>query len=67
MIYFDPVRLKDTQSLSRIDLNDTTGQGVSQKTTVRNIVLEMTGPPEVVEEWSKKIATDKVLAQIDTK
>ncbi len=66
-VYFDPVKLKDTQSLSRIDLSDDDQQGSKQKTTVRNITIEMTGPPDVVEPWSKQIATAKVLAQIDTK
>ena len=66
-VYFDPVKLKDTQSLSRIDLSDDDRQGSNQKTTVRNITLELTGPAEVVETWSKQIATAKVLAQIDSK
>lgn len=64
-IYFDPVKLKDTQSLSRIDLRDEDQRGSSQKTTVRNITIEMIGPAEVVEAWSKQIATVKVVAQID--
>jgi hypothetical protein len=64
-IYFDPVKLKDTQSLSRIDLSDNDQRGSSQKTTVRNITIEMTGPAEVVEAWSKQIATTTVLTQID--
>jgi len=64
-IYFDPVKLKDTQSLSRIDLSDNDQRGSSQKTTVRNITIELTGPAEVVEAWSKQIATAKVLTQID--
>jgi hypothetical protein len=64
-IYFDPVKLKDTLSLSRIDLSDDGQQGSSQKTTVHNITIEMTGPAEVVEAWSKQITTAKVLSQID--
>jgi hypothetical protein len=64
-IYFDPVKLKDTQSLSRIDLSDDDQRGSSQKTIVRNITIEMTGPAEVVETWSKQITTAKVLTQID--
>ncbi|MBU0484274.1 MAG: hypothetical protein KKB30_07150 [Proteobacteria bacterium] len=64
-IYFDPVKLKDTQTLSRIDLSDDGQSGSNQKTTVRNITIEMTGPAAEVEAWSKQIATAKVLAQID--
>lgn len=66
-IFFDPVKLKDTQSLARIDLGDEERPGVAQKTAVRNIVLEINGPPEVVEAWSKRIATARILAQIDAR
>jgi len=65
MVYCDPVKLRETETLSRVDLADNPDPGVKGKTTVRHLTIEMTGPKDVVEEWSKKIDTDKVLAQID--
>jgi len=64
-VYFDPVNLKDTMSLSRVDLRDNRQHGSSLKTAVRNITIEMTGPADVVEPWIKQINTAKVLTQID--
>jgi hypothetical protein len=66
-IYIDPVHLKETKTLSRVDLSDNPDQGVTEKTTIRNLTIEMTGPAQEVEAWSKRIDTDKALAQIDTK
>ena len=64
-IYVDPVHLKDTRTLSRVDLSDKPDQGVRQKTAVRSLSIEISGPPAEVEAWSKRIDTDKALAQID--
>jgi hypothetical protein len=65
-LYFDPVSLKETKSLSKVDLKYPEG-GVSKKTTVLNIRIELTGPADVVTEWAKKINTSAVLSQIDAK
>lgn len=65
-VYCDPVHLKDTKTLSRVDLSDKQNRGVIKKTTVQNATIEMTGPTAVVEAWAKGIATGKVLGQIDT-
>ena len=65
MIYFDPVSLKETETLSQVELDSGDIMGGKAKTTVRNITIDMSGPPDVVEAWSKSIATDQVLAQID--
>ena len=65
VVYCDPVKLKETETLSRVDLSVNPDPGVKTKTTIRHLAIEMTGPKDVVEEWSKKIDTQKVLAQID--
>lgn len=66
VVYCDPVHLKETKTLSRVDLSDKQNKGVTKKTTVRNATIELTGPAAVVEAWAKGIATGKVLSQIDT-
>jgi hypothetical protein len=65
-IYLDPVHLKETKTLSRVELSDDPDHGVTKKTTTRNLTIEMTGPAQEVEAWSKRIDTAKALAQIDT-
>jgi len=65
-VYFDPVRLKDTTTLSSFDLGRDE-RGTRNKTTVRNITIALNGPTEVIEPWCRQIATDKILALIDTK
>ena len=64
-VYCDPVHLKETKTLSRVDLSDKQNKGVTKKTTVQNATIELTGPAAVVEAWAKGIATSKVLSQID--
>lgn len=66
-VYCDPVHLKDTKTLSRVDLSDKQDKGVARKNTVLNVTIEMTGPAAVVDGWVKGIATGKVLGQIDAK
>ncbi|MGD9549232.1 MAG: hypothetical protein AB7V45_17030 [Candidatus Krumholzibacteriia bacterium] len=63
MIYVDPVKLKETGTLSKIELQD--DQDAAGKTTVRHITIELSGPAAVVEAWSKTVDTGKALAQID--
>jgi hypothetical protein len=66
-VYFDPLHLKNTKALSRVDLSDKEEKGVKNKTTVRNATIELTGPAATVEGWAKGIATGKVLGQIDAR
>jgi hypothetical protein len=66
-VYYDPVHLRDTKTLSRVDLSDKQNKGVTKKTTVLNAVVELNGPPALVEGWAKGIANDKVLGQIDAR
>jgi hypothetical protein len=65
-IYFDPVNLKDTKQLSKVDMK-MPEKGVSSKTSVYNITMEFYGPTAEIEAWAKKIETGKVLSQIDGK
>jgi hypothetical protein len=63
-IYFDPVSLKNTKQLSRVEMKTPEG-GISKRTAVLNITVQLHGPTAEVEAWAKKIDTGKVLAQID--
>ena len=65
-IFFDPVSLKDTKQLSKVDMK-MPEKGVSSKTAVYNITMEFDGPTTEIEAWAKKIDGGKVLAQIDGK
>jgi len=63
-VYCDPVSLKETRQLSRVDLKQPEG-GVSRRTAVLSITIEVSGPAAEVEPWVKKADMGKVLAQID--
>ncbi len=65
-VYFDPVNLKDTKQLSKVDMK-MPEKGVSSKTAVYNITIEFDGPIAEIEAWAKKIDTGKVLAQVGGK
>ena len=65
-VYFDPVHLKNTKQLSRID-NKLPEKGTSSKTAVYNVVVEFSGPIAEIEAWAKRLDTGKVLSQIDGK
>jgi hypothetical protein len=64
-LYFDPVSLKDTKQLSRVDMKEPEG-GVAKKTTVLNATIEVAGPVAEVGPWVKKVDIRKVLSQIDS-
>ncbi len=63
-IYIDPVALKSTKELSRVEMRQPEG-GVSKKTAVLNASIELYGPAAEVESWAKRVDTKTVLAQID--
>ena len=65
-VFFDPVNLKDTKELSKVDMK-MPEKGVSSKTAVFNITIEFDGPTTEIEAWAKKIESGKVLAQIGGK
>jgi hypothetical protein len=64
-VYFDPVALKETKQLSRVDLKQPE-DGVAKRTLVMNVSIEVSGPPAEIEPWVKKVDVSKVLAQIDS-
>jgi len=63
-MYFDPVSLKETKQLSRVDLKQPEG-GVATRTLVLNVSIDVTGPSTEIEPWVKKADVKKILAQID--
>jgi hypothetical protein len=63
-IYFDPVSLKDTKQLSRVDLKQPK-DGVARRTLVLSASIDITGPTAEIEPWAKKVDSKKVLSQID--
>lgn len=63
-IYFDPVSLKDTKTLSVVELK-MPKDGVNKNTVVLNATISLSGPINEVEAWANKIDTKAVLSQID--
>ena len=63
VVYFDPVRLKDTKKLSKVQL-DPPAKGAA-KTTVYDASVELRGPKAELEAMVKKFDPKAVLAQID--
>jgi hypothetical protein len=63
-IYFDPVALKDTKQLSRVDLK-MPEDGVAKRTLVLSVTIDVTGPVAEIEPWVKNVDSKKVLSQID--
>lgn len=63
-VYFDPVSLKNTTQLSRVEMKTPEG-GITRRSSVLNITIQLDGPSAEVVAWAKKIDTGKVLAQID--
>jgi hypothetical protein len=63
-IYFDPVALKETKQLSRVDLK-LPEDGVAKRTLVLNVTIDVTGPVAGIEPWAKNLDSKKVLSQID--
>lgn len=63
-VYFDPVNLKDTKQLSKVDMK-MPEKGVSSKMAVLNITMEFSGLTADIEAWAKRMDTGKVLSQID--
>ena len=63
-IYCNPVSLKETRQLSRVNMKQPEG-GVTKKTLVLSVTVEFSGPASEVEPWAKKLDTKKILAQID--
>ena len=65
IVCFDPVTLKETKTLSRMELKQP-DDGVSEKTAVLNATIEIVGPASEIKAWAKKINVGAVLAQIES-
>jgi hypothetical protein len=63
-VYVDPVTLKDTKQLSKVEMK-LPPKGTSAKIAIFNAVVELRGPISTIEPWAKKLDTGKILAQID--
>jgi hypothetical protein len=64
-VYIDPVALKDTRKLSRIDMK-TPSDRMTKKTGVFNITIQVDGTLSDVEAWAQKMDTDSMLSVIDS-
>jgi hypothetical protein len=62
-VYFDPVSLRETKTLSKIEFK--MPEGVDTKTTVLNATVKLSGPSAEVEAWAKKMDTKTILSKID--
>jgi hypothetical protein len=65
IVCFDPVTLKETKTLSRMELKQP-DDGVSKKTAVLNATIEIIGPASETKAWAKQINIGAVLGQIDS-
>lgn len=63
-IYFDPVSLKNTKQLSRVDMKMPEG-GVAKRTLVLNVTIQLQGPTADVEALARQVESKTVLGQID--
>jgi hypothetical protein len=63
-VYVDPVALKATEELSKIELR-TAEDGVSSKTGVYHVVIQLNGALADAEAWAKSFDYGKILAVID--
>jgi hypothetical protein len=61
--FFDPVALKQTETLSRV-MFDYPDNGLAAKTSVSNVVIELEGPEKEIQEWVKRIGTSAILGKI---
>jgi hypothetical protein len=64
VIYCDPVNLKDTKQLSRVELKKP-DDGVNNRIAVLSVTFHFRGPLKEIEEWAKRVDTKKALAQVD--
>jgi hypothetical protein len=63
VIYFDPVALKKTETLSRLEF-PYPEKGVATKMAIQNVVIEFEGPEAEMETWTGQINTAAVLGKI---
>ena len=63
-VYLDPVALKETEELSKVELR-TPDDGVSNKTGVFHVVIQLNGTLADIEQWVETFDYDKMLSVID--
>jgi hypothetical protein len=63
-VYVDPVALKATQELSKIELR-TADDGMPNKTGVYHVVIQLNGSVADAEAWAKTFDYDAILGVID--
>jgi hypothetical protein len=63
-VYVDPVALKATEELSRIELR-TADDGVTNKAGVFHVVIQLNGTLADIEAWVKSFDYPAILAVID--
>jgi hypothetical protein len=63
-VYIDPVALQATQELSKIELR-TADDGVTNKTGVYHVVIQLNGAVADIESWVKGFDFDAMLGVID--
>ncbi|HEY9182651.1 MAG TPA: hypothetical protein VIQ99_05595 [Gammaproteobacteria bacterium] len=63
-VYVDPVALKATQELSKIELR-TADDGMPNKTGVYHVVIQLNGAVADAEAWAKTFDYDAILGVID--
>lgn len=61
---FDPYLLKETETLSAIDLYSP--DYVEKKTSIYNMIIEIEGPEDLVSEWFSKANFSSILQSIQT-
>jgi hypothetical protein len=64
-VYLDPVSLKATETLSKIELR-TPDDGVSNRSGVFHVTIQLTGAVADIEAWAKSFDTAAMLAVIDS-
>ena len=62
--YFDPVALKQTETLSQVTL-EYPQDGLAAKTSVGNVIIDLEGPEREIQDWARRIDTAAVLQEID--
>lgn len=62
-IYFDPVSLKNSKQLSKVEFKEPQ-DGVGKKDAMLFITIELSGPLADIEAWAKRVNVNSVLAQI---
>lgn len=64
MLVFDPKALADTQALSLINSGESFNGSAAQKTAVRTIAVELTGPEAAITAWAQGVDKKAILALV---